>query len=201
MAYRKNQTNAQIATLALNGAEGETTTGNMSVQNRAGYLLAPHTGYMPKPWARLMGERAMAGAVSMVIYSYSTPIAWLDREHGWVIPAVSYSVTSGKHRTHLWRLRGTTYYMPHDATAEDARRVLSGELAFVRDTKGRAVATVPGPNYISGIVAVGERIRFRDVHGAVRVGVITRKGSIAGFADVDGTEVRFDDFAIITGGI
>lgn len=198
MAYRKNQTNAQIVALALRGIEGETTTGNMSTENRAGLPYAGSRGHLPAPWAQLYVERAQALAVLRVIYSYNTPIAWLDAEHGWIIPSVTYSpTTSSKHQTHLWRLGGTTRYMPWDATAEDARRVLSGELSFVTNSKGRAVATVPGPNYISGIVAVGERIRFRDNDGIVRVGVITRKGSIAGWAMVGGVEVRFEDYQII----
>ncbi|AWY05832.1 hypothetical protein SEA_PIONEER3_4 [Microbacterium phage Pioneer3] len=198
MGYRRNLTNSQIVPLALMGGQGETTTGNMSVSDRTGRRYMGDTGQMPRPWARLIDERAQAGAVSMVIYSYSTPIAWRDADYGWVIPNVTYSVTtSAKHQNQLWRLRGTTYYMPWDATAEDARRVLSGELAFVRDSKGRAVATVPGPNYISGIVAVGERIRFRDLDGAVRVGVIKAKGTIAGWAVVDGEDVRFEDRNII----
>jgi len=150
MAYRKNQTNAQIVALALHGIEGETTTGNMSTENRDRLGYAGSRGHMPQPWARLYSERAQDRAVLRVIYSYNTPIAWLDRDYGWVIPCVSYSVTtSAKHQSQLYRLRGTTYYMPWDATPEDARRVLAGELSFIRDGKGRAIATVPGPNYRS----------------------------------------------------
>ena len=204
MPYRKNQTNAQIVPLALAGGEGQTKTGAMSVDRyRVGFpRTTPYQGSLPKSWARLLSDRFGAGRIEAVIYSYSTPIAWLDADYGWIIPIVRYSTTtSSKHQTHLYRLGGRHIYMPWDATTEDAQRVLSGELSFVCDSKGRAVATVPGPNYISGIVAVGERIRFRDVRGAIRVGVITRKGSIAGWADVNGTEVRFDDYAIMTGGI
>ena len=152
MAYRKNQTNAQIVPLAIAGLEGETTTGNMSTENRHNLGYAGSRGSMPKAWARLYSDRAAERAVLRVIYSYNTPIAWLDRDYGWVIPDVSYSVTtSAKHQTHLWKLRGTTLAMPWDATPEDARRVLSGELVFTRAGKwgtGDWNGTRPGPNYV-----------------------------------------------------
>jgi hypothetical protein len=32
-----------------------------------------------------------------VIYSYETPIAWTDKDGGWIIPDVSYSATTSKH--------------------------------------------------------------------------------------------------------
>ena len=153
MAYRKNQTNAQIATLALNGAEGETTTGNMSTEYRGHLGYAGATGHMPRAWERLYSARAASRAVVRVIYSYNTPIAWLDRDYGWIIPDVSYSVTSAKHQSQLYRLNGRHISAPWDATAEDMRRVLTGELVFV--TKGygsnRAfTGTIPGPNYVEG---------------------------------------------------
>lgn len=154
MAYRKNQTNRQIVTLALDGTEGETTTGNMSTEDRSRMGYAGSTGFMPHAWADLYRVRNTARKVSTVIYSYNTPIAWLDADYGWVIPAVTYSVTtSAKHQTHLYRLRGTMYCMPYDATAEDARRVLAGELVFTSKGYGNSrvfTGTVPGPNYVEG---------------------------------------------------
>lgn len=142
-------TNESIVFAALRGENAETANGNMSTANRAGLRWIGGTGAMPKVWARLISERAEAGAVGQVIRSYSTPIAWLDAEYGWIIPVVTYSVTTSvKHQTQLHRLRGTKLYMPWDATEEDARRVLAGELRFVTDSKGNAVATVPGPNYV-----------------------------------------------------
>ena len=154
MAYRKNQTNAQIVPLALAGFEGETTTGNMSTNSyRVGYSrFTPYRGNLPKAWARLLGERFHAGRISQVIYSYSTPIAWQDADYGWIIPRVTYSITtSSKHQTHLYRLRGRNLAMPWDATPEDAQRVMDGRMLFVTDSRSRfAVATIPGPNYVAG---------------------------------------------------
>lgn len=152
MAYRKNQTNAQIVPLAIAGLEGETTTGNMSTANRNGRRYIGGTGSMPKAWARLISDRAEAGAVSQVIYSYSTPIAWLDAEHGWIIPNVTYSVTtSGKHQIHLWKLPDSRHItLPWDATPEDTRRVLDGRMYFGSDGRGGVTRPYPGPNYIAG---------------------------------------------------
>lgn len=153
MAYRKNQTNAQIVSLALHGIEGETTTGNMSTENREGIGYAGSRGQMPKAWARLYSDRAHERAVLRVIYSYSTPIAWLDRDYGWIIPRVTYSVTtSAKHQSQLYRIRDArNLAMPWDATPEDAQRVMDGRMLFVTDPRSRyAVGTIPGPNYVAG---------------------------------------------------
>lgn len=146
MAYRKNQTNAQIVTLAIAGLEGETTTGNMSTENRDRLSYVGSIGHMPKPWARLISDRARDRAVLRVIYSYNTPIAWLDRDYGWIIPIVRYSATtSSKHQSQLYRLRGRHIYMPWDATPEDVQRVMDGKMIFNGDRN-----THPGPNYIEG---------------------------------------------------
>ena len=154
MAYRKNQTNAQIVSLALSGNEGETTTGNMSTENRGHLGYAGATGHMPRAWERLYSARAASRAVVRVIYSYNTPIAWLDRDYGWIIPRVTYSVTTSvKHQSQLYRLNGRHISAPWDATAEDMRRVLDGRMMFVRAGKwgtGDYAGTRPGPNYVAG---------------------------------------------------
>lgn len=130
-------TNAQIVTAAQMGREAQTTTGNMST-----LFYVRSIGSLPRAWERLLIERRNLGAITQVIYSYSTPIAWFDTEHGWIVPQVRYSITtSSKHQTHLYRLGGRHIYLPWDATEDDARRVLSGELIF---SNGR---TYPGPNY------------------------------------------------------
>lgn len=155
MAYRKNQTNSQIVPLALRGLEGETTTGNMSTNSyRVGFpRFTPYQGQLPKAWARLLSDRFGAGRISQVIYSYSTPIAWRDEDYGWIIPRVTYSVTTSvKHQGHLWNIRDArNLAMPWDATPEDAQRVMDGRMLFVTDSRSRfAVGTIPGPNYVSG---------------------------------------------------
>lgn len=149
MAY----TNADIVPAALAGKDAATANGNMSTypvddfRARYGYTGTP-VGQMHGALADLLRERFTAGKVRQVILSYQTPIAWLDAEYGWIVPVVSYSITtSANHQSKLHRLRGTYIYMPHDATIEDARRVLADEMRFTTDRKGNAIGTVPGANY------------------------------------------------------
>lgn len=145
-------TNESIVPAALRGEYAETANGNFSTHPA---VYGAYAGNMPKAWARLYAERVSARKVSQVIFSYRTPIAWLDADYGWIIPTVTYSVTtSGKHQPHLhrgWNRPGlpdpSRLSMPWDATPEDARRVLSRELVFVYNAKGDAVGTRPGPNY------------------------------------------------------
>lgn len=168
MAYRKNQTNAQIVALALAGMDGETTTGNMSTDSyRVGFSRRlPFQGSLPSVWHEFLDWRFRAGRVAQVIYSYSTPIAWLDDEHGWIIPDVTYSVTtSTKHQSQLYRLRGRTIAVPHDATEEDMRRVLAGELEFVAKGYGLKrtfIGTKPGPNYTPEFPAFRSTVVYED---------------------------------------
>lgn len=150
---RRNLNNDQIVPAALRGESAQTTTGNMSTDAfRVGHSrYTPYQGHLPKAWARVLGKAFQAGRISQVIYSYSTPIAWHDAEYGWIIPRVSYSATTSiRHQTHLYRLNGRTVHLPYDATPEDAQRVLDGRMRFVTDSKGRAIGTVPGPNYVEG---------------------------------------------------
>ena len=149
----KNQTNSQIVTHALRGADAVTKTGAMSTDAyRVGHgRYTPYQGQLPKVWARILSDAFQAGRISQVIYSYSTPIAWHDSELGWIIPSVRYSATTSiKHQTHLYRLNGRRVHLPYDATFDDAQRVLSGRMGYRYDPKGNPVATVPGPNYIAG---------------------------------------------------
>lgn len=151
----KNQTNSQIVTAALRGIDAVNGRGSMSTDTfRLGFSRygIPHVGSLPKVWERVVNEAFQAGRISQVIYSYSTAIAWHDSEHGWIIPAVTYSTTtSSKHQSQLYRLGGTRIYLPWDATPADARRVMDGKMSFVTDSTGkRAIGTRPGPNYVAG---------------------------------------------------
>ncbi len=98
-------------------------------------------GYLPHYLTRIMRERG--DSIVQVIYSYSTPIAWLDAGC-WIIPDVTYSTTtSTKHQTHLWRLRGE--YIPWDAGMDEYMRVLNGHARYIRPARrgdyGRYVGT------------------------------------------------------------
>lgn len=142
-------TNESIIGAALRGETAETSNGNMSTHDRRPF---PYVGRLPKVWAEHMRERHTAGHVSQVIYSYNTPIAWLDDEHGWIVPVVTYSATtSTKHQTHLWKLRSDRrVFLPWDATPEDLRRVMDRKMYFGNDGRGNAMRTYPGPNYVEG---------------------------------------------------
>lgn len=147
----KNRTNSDIVTHALRGENAQTTTGNMSTDRVTHGLVGYYTGNLPKVWRHILSNAALDGRISQIIYSYSTPIAWHDSRYGWIIPRVSYSITtSSKHQTHLYRLRGQHIYLPWDATPEDAQRVLDGKMHFVTNYSGRCIGTVPGPNYVEG---------------------------------------------------
>lgn len=152
MAYRKNLTNDQIVPLAMMGGEGETATGNMSTCVIDQPYMSRWYGYMVGAWRTLWIERVQMGKVTHAIYSYNTPIAWFDLNYGWIIPDVIYSATtSSKHQSQLWRTTGRRVAVPDDATPEDMRRVLSGEMVFT--SKGYGVnrvftGTRPGPSYV-----------------------------------------------------
>lgn len=61
-----------------------------SLQGEAGTFTS--LGRLPSDWQRTL--QARRGYVDYVIYSYATPIAWHDVEAGWIVPEVSYSITT-----------------------------------------------------------------------------------------------------------
>lgn len=160
MARIAGLTNEEVVTAAREGRHGH--NGRVSLQTypvdtyraRFGYL-APHIGWMPDSWARLLRERWNAGKVTQALVSFQTTIAWHDADYGWIMPDVTYSViTSGKHQGPAWRLRATRHAAPFDATADDMRRVLSGELVFTSKGYGRNrvfTGTRPGPAYVTEV--------------------------------------------------
>lgn len=151
MARIAGLTNPEVVTAAREGREGHNGRDSFSTTPGDWYAFAP-VGRMPKPWATAFRERFYAQKVVHILFSFSTPIAWLDADYGWIMPDVSYSaITSSKHQSPAWRLRAARPAMPWDATPEDARRVLSGELVFTSKGYGMNrtfTGTVPGPNYI-----------------------------------------------------
>jgi hypothetical protein len=61
-------------------------------------------GKLPEPEADEFRSALRTGAVTYVVRSYSTPIAW-NTGAGWVIPDVRYSITTSKHQGKLYRLQ------------------------------------------------------------------------------------------------
>lgn len=138
-------TNSEIVLAAIRGQNAQTRNGNFSTDAyRAGFSRrAPYVGYLPPKLASILDARFAEGAITQVIYSYSTPIAWLDAG-AWIIPDVTYSATtSRKHAPHLSDLSAREY-VPWDISLEEYMRVLNGHMRYVRPEKrnnpGRFVA-------------------------------------------------------------
>jgi hypothetical protein len=74
--------------ILTNRQEFKNTTGNF---RGLSYTLG--TGILPESWAKAF----KAANVDYVIYSYSTPIAWLANGK-WITPDVNYSITTKQHQ-------------------------------------------------------------------------------------------------------
>ena len=146
MPFFKNRTNADIVPFALRGVSAATTTHNMSTDHfRVGTTRtwAPYIGILPLRLVDILHQRFHAKAIRQVIYSYCTPIAWLDGET-WVVPDVSYSATtSSKHQSQLWRLRDSVS-IPWDCGIEEYQRVLEGHMVYSRGYGNKLGTYAPG---------------------------------------------------------
>jgi hypothetical protein len=87
-----------------------TTRGSLSGQPSTGW-----TGRLPSEWQTEYRDRE--DRIAYTVYSYGTPIAWLDTEEGWVMPDVKYSVTTSKQQG---TIRMALYYLD----VEDPRTTL-----------------------------------------------------------------------------
>lgn len=146
MSILKNRTNADIVPLALRSVNAATTTGNMSTDHfRVGTTRTwpPCVGILPTRLVNILDQRFQAGTIRQVIYSYSTPIAWLDGDT-WVVPDVRYSpTTASKHQSQLWRLRDSVS-IPWDCGIEEYQRVLEGHMIYSRGYGNKLGTYVPG---------------------------------------------------------
>ena len=96
--------NSGIVPAAMRGINATNGRGTFTTDTAPGNGL--YLGYLPSKLRDILRERFRQGAVVQVIYSYSTPIAWLDAG-AWIIPNVRYSATtSTKHQSQLYRLPG-----------------------------------------------------------------------------------------------
>lgn len=95
------------------------------------------SGELPTRLAQIMRERD--DSIVQVIYSYATPIAWLDAGQ-WIRPLVSYSNTTGKHQSYLSVL--DYELVPWDCSLDEYLRVLNAQMRFVVD--GGRLVTKPG---------------------------------------------------------
>jgi len=112
-------TNDQVIPVFLKTGEVvENTSGSFrALTGKPGYV----GGYYSSDWltdrlANIVNTRREN--IRAVIYSYSTPIAWLDGDV-WVVPDAKYSATtSTKHATHLWKLPNRVW-IPADCGVGD----------------------------------------------------------------------------------
>lgn len=89
----KGVTGYQALADVLAGSPETFEMGSMSGQH--GTVSYP--GRLPADWRNTFEARSHL--IRFVITSYATPIAWLDIEVGWVVPAVVYSVTTSRHQS------------------------------------------------------------------------------------------------------
>ena len=116
--------NRSIPAAAMRGidAQGYGSLSTVSTPHgieRDGYT----TGSLPRALREIL--RARADSIVQVIYSYSTPIAWLDAG-AWIIPDVRYSVTTDKHQGYLRRLPAQAL-IPADVSLTGYLRILNGQ--------------------------------------------------------------------------
>lgn len=83
----------QAASLISEQQEFTNSTGSLRA-SRWSSQLAPPRGRLPSAEARQL----RADRPSYVVWSYDTPIAWVDSGGSWVIPDVKYSTTTSKHQ-------------------------------------------------------------------------------------------------------
>lgn len=101
------------------------------------------TGYLPDRLVRVLSNLRDRQKYIPMVYSYGTPIAWYDAEHGaWVKPDVSYSVTTGKHQSYLWSL--SPVRIPADCGIGEYDRYVTRQMIY------RGNTTIPGPAFRLG---------------------------------------------------
>ena len=73
----------------------------------------PGYGQMPAPLIQVLSKHIQAGSVRYVMFSYSTPIAWLVSDADgirWIIPQYKYSPTTTSHQScAYWTAKGTDW--------------------------------------------------------------------------------------------
>jgi len=101
------------------------------------------SGYLPPRLKVIFSDIISRQRFVPTVYSYGTPIAWFDREHGvWVVPDVRYSVITAKHQSYLYQL-GDYVSIPADCGLEEYTRYVSRQMIFDRWRK----TTRPGPAF------------------------------------------------------
>ena len=151
----------QVCPVIARGGDAENTSGNFWGSGTAPskYWTADR-GWMPqnytygargarghsRPLGRELDKAAeILGGYQGIVYSFATPIA-LKMGDVWIIPAVSYSVRTGRHMGNLYQLDGMRKYIPADASAQEIVDVVRGYISYDshRKTYSRGYVTRPG---------------------------------------------------------
>lgn len=143
-----NYTNAQIVPAALKGIDRESANGNFWTRSDPNGIRTAgwNAGALPSALRSILTSRKTH--ITTIIYSYSTPIAWLD-DGVWITPAVSYSATTSiKHQSQTYRLAGEL--VPWDCSLAEYERVICDlmRFAYSRNSHRTGILTVcPGPSF------------------------------------------------------
>lgn len=71
------------------------------IGNVSGQTYLSGTGRLPEEYAALLRTQDRSGMVKYVLYSYSTPMAWLLEGGEWVQPSVKYSASTSNHQSNF----------------------------------------------------------------------------------------------------
>ena len=96
--------------------------GSASTRNVEGGVGVAY-GRMPHALYEIVNERRHE--ILQVIYSFGTPIAWLDAG-AWIVPKVRYSVTTSKIQYKARTMLPAVIEIPSDCTLEEYLTVLNG---------------------------------------------------------------------------
>lgn len=71
----------------------------------SGGSYSSYVGHLPTRFRESYHATA-PHAHQFVVYSYDTPIAWLNEDGSWSVPDTKYSMTTSRHQSHLSHLLG-----------------------------------------------------------------------------------------------
>lgn len=94
----KRTSNFDAYSLIADREAFESHTANFRAEKVAPWTTYVYTGHMPKAFADDLRDNLRAGNVEYIVFSYSTPIGWYHKREGWIIPRVSYSITTSRHQ-------------------------------------------------------------------------------------------------------
>lgn len=100
MNRAKQTTNAKAGYYILQTQDFESNTGSFYGYNADpdGHFHTSMAGRLPDDWRKEFFNSLTNKLTTYIVFSYGTPIAWLEEDGYWRIPQVSYSTTTSKHQ-------------------------------------------------------------------------------------------------------